>query len=87
MVCEGASRAVSELFNLERKMTTVAKSIEISAESNESFDHAVREGIRKAQTSVDNLQSVWIENQQVTIGRDGNPETFRVWMKATFILN
>lgn len=66
---------------------TVAKSIEISAESPESFDHAIREGIRKANTSVDNLKSVWIENQEVSIGKDGSPSMYRVWMKATFILN
>jgi flavin-binding protein dodecin len=66
---------------------SVAKSIEISAESRESFDHAIREGIKKANQSVDNLKSCWIENQEVTIGDDGNPEVFRVWMKATFILN
>ena len=66
---------------------TVAKSIEISAESRESFDHAIRKGIRRAHETVENLRSVWIENQEAMIGNDGEIETFRVWMKATFILD
>jgi flavin-binding protein dodecin len=65
---------------------TVAKSIEISAESRESFDHAIREGLDKARKSVKHLKSAWIENQQVELNDDGTIKLFRVWMKATFIL-
>ena len=66
---------------------SVAKTIEISAESPESFDHAIREGIKKANSSIDNLQSVWVKDQQISVGNDGNPQKFRVWLKATFEIN
>lgn len=66
---------------------SVAKTIEISAESPEGFDHAIREGIKKASASIDNLQSVWVKDQKISIGTDGNPQKFRVWLKATFELN
>jgi flavin-binding protein dodecin len=65
---------------------TIAKSIEFSAESRESFDHAIKEGLQKARQSVKHLRSAWIENQQLELNDDGSIKLFRVWMKATFIV-
>ena len=66
---------------------SVAKSIEISAQSPKSFDDAIQRGVKKAQASVDHLKSVWIENQEVLLDNSGNIGTYKVWMKATFELN
>lgn len=64
---------------------SVAKIIELSAESRESFDHAVKLGVDKAQSSLQNVRSVWIKDQEAII-ENGNIVSFRVHMKATFAL-
>ena len=51
----------------ERTRTSVAKVIEISCESSESFDDAIQRGIAKAADSVHGIRSAWIANQQVTV--------------------
>jgi len=64
---------------------SIAKVIEISSESNESFDAAIKAGIEKASTSVDNIQSAWIEDQ-VVLTEGGSISGYRVHMKVTFLL-
>lgn len=64
---------------------TVAKVLELSAESPESFDHAIRHGIEAAKKSVRNIQGAWVKDQEVVI-RDGDVAGFRVLMKVTFEL-
>lgn len=66
---------------------TVAKTIEISAQSTKGFDAAIQEGIESANKTIDNLESVWVKDQKVLIGNDGKPESYRVHMMATFKLN
>jgi flavin-binding protein dodecin len=65
---------------------SVAKVTEISAESTESFDAAIREGIARASKTIDNIRSVWIKDQEVSI-KNNKPDTYRVTMKLTFVLN
>ncbi len=65
---------------------SVAKVIEISAESPESFEHAVREGVQRASSSVENIKSAWIKEQQVVVD-GGNIVKYRVDLKVTFVLN
>jgi flavin-binding protein dodecin len=65
---------------------SVARITEITAESNESFDAAIREGISRAAKTIKNLQNVWIKDQEVQIKND-QPQSYRVTMKVTFVLN
>ena len=65
---------------------SVAKVIEITADSPESFDDAVRKGIAKAGETVRNMKAAWIKEQQVVID-GGNVTSFRVDLKITFILD
>ncbi len=65
---------------------SVAKIIEISAESPDSFDAAVREGIETAQRSVRNIQGAWIKEHKVVID-NGKVSAYRVDMKVTFVLD
>jgi flavin-binding protein dodecin len=67
-------------------MTSVAKVIEISAESPESFEDAIRRGIAKASTTVEDIQAAWVKSQQVTV-KEGEIATFRVDLKVTFIVH
>lgn len=65
---------------------SVAKVIEISAESDNSFDDAIRLGIEKAAKTVDNIQSAWIKDQ-VVLADNGKVRGYRVHMHVTFKLN
>jgi hypothetical protein len=64
---------------------SVAKIIEISAESSESFEAAIREGIARASKTIQNIRSAWVKEQQVIV--EGNKITgYRVDLKVTFVL-
>jgi flavin-binding protein dodecin len=65
---------------------SVAKVTEITAESSENFETAIREGIARAAKTVHNMKTAWIKEQSVVI--DGDRVTkFRVTMKITFVLD
>jgi hypothetical protein len=64
----------------------VAKVIEISAASNESFEDAVAAGISKAGETVRNIHAAWVNEQQVTV-KDGKIDEYRVDLKVTFVLD
>jgi len=64
---------------------SVAKIIEISAESSKSFEDAVHEGIAKASKTVKNIKGAWIKEQQVLVEKD-KIVGYRVDMKVTFVL-
>lgn len=64
---------------------SVAKIIEISAESPNSFDDAIRDGIRRAGKTVKNIKSAWVADQQVEV-KDDEVVMFRVHLKITFVV-
>lgn len=64
---------------------SVAKVIEISAQSPESFDDAVKVGVRRAAHTVDNIQSAWVKEFQAEVEGD-RVVAYRVNMKVTFLL-
>jgi flavin-binding protein dodecin len=71
--------------NRERAMS-VAKVIEISAESAKSFEDAIRNGIEHAGDSIRNVEGAWIKEHKVVV-KDGRISAFRVDMKVTFVLD
>lgn len=64
---------------------SVAKVIELSARSNESFEQAVKEGIAKANETLDNIEGAWVKEQQVVI-ENGDIVGYEVNLKVTFVL-
>jgi flavin-binding protein dodecin len=64
---------------------SVAKIIEISAESPEGFEAAIREGIARAAKTIKNIKGAWVQDQQVVI-HDQKVVAYRVDMKVTFIM-
>lgn len=64
---------------------SVAKVIEISSESTKSFDDAIREGIAKASSSVENIESAWIKDQ-IAVVEQNKVKAYRVHMHVTFRL-
>ncbi len=70
----------------KRTTTSVAKVIEITAESSESFEDAIRHGIEKAAETVHEIRSAWVESQQVKV-EEGKVVAFRVDLKVTFVID
>ncbi len=68
------------------RAATVAKVVEISAESPESFEAAAQAGIARASRTLDGIRGAWIK-QQYAVVEDGRIASFRVHMKVTFVLD
>ncbi len=64
---------------------SVARVTEIIAGSPKSFEDAVLVGVARANKTLQNVRSAWIEDQKVEIV-DGKITEFRVALKVTFVL-
>jgi flavin-binding protein dodecin len=64
----------------------VAKIIEITAQSSESFEDAIKQGIAKASETVHGIEGAWVKEQKVIV-EDGNITGYRVDLKVTFVLD
>jgi dodecin len=65
---------------------SVAKIIELTATSAESFEDACRQGIGKANETVRNIQGAWVDGQEV-ITENGAVKEFHVHLKVTFLVD
>jgi dodecin len=64
---------------------SVAKVSEITSSSPTSFDDAIRQGIARANETLDQVKGAWISEQKVVV--DGGKVTeYRVTMRVTFVL-
>lgn len=66
-------------------MASVAKIIEISAESTKSFEDAIQQGIQTASRSLRNIRSAWVKEQQAIV-ENGKISGYRVDLKITFVM-
>ncbi len=64
---------------------SVAKVIELTATSSESFEAACREGLAKAGETLRNIKGAWIDGQEVVV-EDGEV-SFHVHLKITFVID
>jgi dodecin len=64
---------------------SIAKVIEISCQSEESFEDAIRQGIQGAAKSVRNIKSAWVKEQQVVV-EDDRVVKYRVDLKVSFVI-
>ncbi len=65
---------------------SIAKVSEIIASSPKSFDDAIKIGVARAQKTLNNVRSAWVENQQVKLDEKGQISEYRVQLKITFVL-
>ena len=65
---------------------SVAKIIELTATSTDSFEDACTQGIAKAGETVRNIQGAWVDGQEVIVN-DGAVKEFHVHLKVTFVLD
>jgi flavin-binding protein dodecin len=64
---------------------SVAKVIELTASSTESFEDAVRIGIEKSGESLRHVKGAWISEQKVDV-EDGKIVAYRVTLRITFVV-
>jgi flavin-binding protein dodecin len=65
---------------------SVAKIIEISAESPKSFEDAISNGLARASKTVHGIKSGWVKEQHVVV-ENGKVTMYRVDLKVTFVLD
>ena len=64
---------------------SVARVTEIISASDKSFDDAVKEGIERANQTLENIKEAWIASQKVVV-EDGKIIEYRVTLNVTFVL-
>ncbi len=64
---------------------SVARVTEIIASSPKSFEDALQVGVARANKTLQNVKSAWVEDQKVVI-ENGKITEYRVALKVTFIL-
>jgi flavin-binding protein dodecin len=64
---------------------SVAKVIELTARSDESFEDAIKKGIARANKTLKNIEGAWIKEQKVAI-TDGEITGYHVNLLITFVL-
>jgi dodecin len=65
---------------------TVAKITEITAQSQDSFEDAIKSGLARASKTLEGIRGAWIKEQKVIV-EDGAIKAYRVDMKISFVLN
>jgi len=63
----------------------IARVTELSATSDQSFEDAVNQGVERATSTLRNVESAWVKDQNALIGQDGNI-TYKVNLAITFVL-
>jgi flavin-binding protein dodecin len=64
---------------------SIAKVIEVSCESNESFEDAINQGIQGAAKSVRNIKGAWVKEQSVVVD-ENKVVKYRADLKITFVI-
>ena len=64
---------------------SVARVTEIIAASPKSFEDAIQIGVSRANKTLQNVKSAWVEDHKVEI-EDGRIKEYRVALKVTFVL-
>ncbi len=65
---------------------SVARNTEISSTSNQSFEDAIKQGLARATSTLRNVRSAWIKEQEVMLEGD-QIAVYKVVMVVTFVLD
>jgi len=66
-------------------MSSAAKIIELSADSEKGFDDALQAGIKRASGTLRNVRSIRIKDKEVLL--EGAAMIYRLHLKVTFVLD
>jgi flavin-binding protein dodecin len=67
-------------------MSSVARVIEISAQSSKSFEDAIESGLARAEKTLRNVTSAWVKEQRMDV-KKGKITGYQVNLLVTFILD
>jgi dodecin len=79
------SKPMFSAMRIGQIMTTVAKVIELTASSPKSIEDAIESGIKRADTTLDQIESAWVQDIKCVV-KNGKVSEWRVNMKITFLL-
>ncbi|MDX1532568.1 MAG: dodecin family protein [Rhodothermales bacterium] len=65
---------------------SIAKVIEVSSESNKSFDEAAANAVKEVGRTVKNIKHVWVKDFEIEVKDDGS-HVYRTNCKVTFLVN
>jgi len=65
---------------------TVAKVIEISSSSPKGIEDAVKDGLKRASKTINNIRGAWVNDIKVTTDGSGKVTEWRVNMRINFVL-
>ena len=65
---------------------SVARVVEISSTSDKSFEHAIQEGVTRANKTLREIKSAWVKEQEAEVD-NGKITAFKVVLKVTFVLD
>ena len=71
--------------NKGKSMPSVARVIELSATSEESFEEAISQGVERATSTLRNVESAWIKDMNVLI-ENNEVAAYKVNLAITFVL-
>lgn len=63
----------------------IAKVSEIISSSDKSFEDAIKDGIKRAGKTLDNIKGAWVKDQKVVVEK-GKIVEYRVILRVTFVL-
>ena len=66
--------------------SSVARVIEISAQSSKSFEEAIQSGLSRAEKTLRNVTSAWVKEQRVDV-KKGKITGYQVNLLVTFVLD
>lgn len=65
---------------------SIAKVIEVIAESEDGWEAAAENAVREASRSVDDVKHLWVKNMQAEV-RDGRIVNYKLNANVTFIVH
>lgn len=66
-------------------MSSIAKVIEVIAESEKSWDDAAKNALREASKTIDDIREIWISSMKAIVEKN-KVVRYRVTAKITFVL-
>ena len=65
---------------------SVAKFIELSGQSSQGYEHAIRQAVERASRTIRNITSVWVKEFEAVV-ENNRVTQFRVVVKIAFMLD
>ena len=79
------SKPMFSSIKIGQAMTTVAKVIELTASSPKSIEDAIETGIKRADSTLDQIEGAWVQDIKCVV-KNGKVSEWRVNLKVTFLL-